>query len=44
MNRNMAVMRHGSLGFLLCSSEKELCLVLHCPEMTQEKDLKQSVL
>ena len=40
MNRFTVTMRHDSLDFLLRSLHLDLRCALHCPEMTQDKDLK----
>ena len=39
MNRNMYVMRHVALGFLLLSLDLGLRNALLCPDMTHNSDL-----
>ena len=39
MNRNMYVMRHVALGFLLLSLDLGLRNTLLCPDMTHNSDL-----
>ena len=40
MNRYTVTMRHDHLDFLLRNLIQALRYALHCPEMTQERDLK----
>ena len=42
MIRNIMVIRHKHLEFLLCSLKKELRVALQCPEKMRVRDLKHS--